>query len=349
MQKGRRAPHWRRTFFRLLFSSRDPALRWLFIAGFLFVAVVQTGSRGGFAGAVVSLVTFAAIWLIKFRHLRSLSLPAFLVTATISVSSPSRSSRTQGFLVVTTPGSSTETRLSLYREAMNAIGDRPFTGHGAGTYAAVQPIYQSSATPPQFVWKRSHSTYLEAAVTLGLPATILFLVISVLILVWITGALARCKQANPALIAAIPVAAMAAVHSLVDFSLQMQAVALYFVTFAGLGIGGAAVTQLSVSSTPREDVRDQLANNGHRQGLVLRVAAFLVGVIAVVAFVANLRIAAVESTVPPSLWLASLRLYVPQPSLPRLTLPDWASDRDWGNSYARYTRSGLSASRGRGS
>ena len=58
-------------------------MRWLVVATFLLVAVVLTGSRGGFAGALVSLVIFVTIWLVKFRQLRSFSAPILLVSATV--------------------------------------------------------------------------------------------------------------------------------------------------------------------------------------------------------------------------------------------------------------------------
>ena len=63
-------------------------------------------------------------------------------------------------------------RMGLYAEALKAISDRPFLGHGAGTYSSIEPLYHSSVTPSDLVWDNAHSTVLEVIATLGIPAAL---------------------------------------------------------------------------------------------------------------------------------------------------------------------------------
>jgi O-antigen ligase len=313
----------RPTRFLRAFHWQDPQTPWLAVAIFLFIAVVMTGSRGGLIATVVSLAAFFAVWVVKLRKFGTFGAATLLVMVALCTFSVTVLAGA-GIFDRPDAESSTNVRISLYREALRAIRDRPLLGHGAGTYATVQPLYHSSATPEEFVWNRAHSSYLEAAMTLGIPATAIVLAVSVLVLVWMIRALARSREPNPALIAAPPIATMAAVHSFVDFSLQMQAIALYFVIFAGLAIGAAA------DARHRQRSRRQLGKDPSRHFKTLDIvvaaataahpprsarlahsAGLLVVVLAGVTLLSNLRIAIVELATPPQLWLASLRPYTP--------------------------------------
>jgi O-antigen ligase len=87
------------------------------------------------------------------------------------------------------------------------------------------------------VWNRAHNTYLEAAADLGLPFTILWIAI----LANILRALYRFKPVSlkflPATAALLAVAVAEGLHGLVDFSLQIQAVAIAVAALFGLAVG----------------------------------------------------------------------------------------------------------------
>src|SRR5260370_19172369 len=122
---------------------------------------------------------------------------------------------------------------------VRSILDRPFLGHGSGTFADIFPVYRDRSISVWGTWLEAHNTYLEILQGLGLVFGSMLLV-SLALLGWrcVKGALTRRENA------AIPRVAAAAtvlvgVHALVDFSLQIQAVSLTFLAILGAGVGQA--------------------------------------------------------------------------------------------------------------
>jgi O-antigen ligase len=131
------------------------------------------------------------------------------------------------------------TRLALYRDTIAMILARPFLGHGAGTFADAFPLFHSAAVSSNVVWNRAHNVYLQAAAELGLPA---FFAFAAYILWWLAKIFAPVQARSrpaPVAIAAIGAAVVVAIHSLFDFSLQIQAVALLMLVLGGAGFGEA--------------------------------------------------------------------------------------------------------------
>ena len=135
------------------------------------------------------------------------------------------------------------TRLSLYRSTLRMIADRPWFGTGLGTFASAFPAYRSDDISMWGIFDRAHSTLLELAAEAGLPLA------SIVVIGWMIafGVLAhgvrtrRRDRIIPA--AALSVGLLAALHALVDFSLQIPGFAI--VVF---GLLGAGIAQSLLSS-----------------------------------------------------------------------------------------------------
>jgi O-antigen ligase len=129
------------------------------------------------------------------------------------------------------------TRLSLYRSTLRMIADHPWFGTGLGTFNWAFPAYRSDDISMYGIYDRAHSTLLEIAAEAGLPMA------SLVVIGWMIafGVLAhgvrtrRRDRIIPA--AAMSVALLAVLHSLVDFSLQIPGFAI--VVFGMLGAGVA--------------------------------------------------------------------------------------------------------------
>ena len=129
------------------------------------------------------------------------------------------------------------TRLSLYRSTLRMILDHPWFGTGLGTFALAFPAYRSDEISMYGIYDRAHSTLLELAAEAGLPLA------GIVVIGWMIafGVLAhgvrtrRRDRIIPA--AALSVGLLAALHSLVDFSLQIPGFAI--VVFGLLGVGVA--------------------------------------------------------------------------------------------------------------
>jgi O-antigen ligase len=138
-------------------------------------------------------------------------------------------------------------RLAAWQVALGLISQRPLLGHGYGTFAEAFPLLAddrfitSNAGRSVFlIFDYAHNIYLEAAVELGVPAAVA-LCAAIALLV------SLCLRYNniPYQRRALPLAAAAgslavAVHGLVDFSIQIPAVAATYAVILGLGCGQAA-------------------------------------------------------------------------------------------------------------
>jgi O-antigen ligase len=133
-------------------------------------------------------------------------------------------------------GISDPSRLSVYLLTMRSIFDRPFLGFGYGTFVDVFPMYRDRSVGVWGIWEQAHDTYLEIFQGLGLIFGSMLL-LSVILLVWrcLKRAVTTRENASvPSLAAAAAV--LVGVHALVDFSLQIQAVALTFAAILGAGV-----------------------------------------------------------------------------------------------------------------
>ena len=128
------------------------------------------------------------------------------------------------------------TRLSLYRSTVRMILDHPWFGTGLGSFASAFPAYRSDDISMYGIYDRAHSTLLELAAEAGLPLA------SIVVIGWMIafGALAhgvgtrRRDRIIPA--AALSVGLLAALHSMVDFSLQIPGFAIVVFGLLGAGI-----------------------------------------------------------------------------------------------------------------
>jgi O-antigen ligase len=129
-------------------------------------------------------------------------------------------------------------RTRIWLAALQAIRMSPWVGWGLGSfadiYAIVQPATISLAQPNDL----AHSTPLETVVEVGVPMALVgFAVVLIPWGVTLRGALLRRRSHRYLPAGAFAVAAVPILHSLVDFSLQMPAIA--FVVSAVLGLGWA--------------------------------------------------------------------------------------------------------------
>lgn len=127
-------------------------------------------------------------------------------------------------------------RLYIWRATIEAIRQSPWLGWGLGSYADIYAIVQPIEMP--IANDLAHSTPLEVVAEMGIPgALIAFMLVLLPLGVCLRGALARRGSQRDMPIACFAIACVAIVHSLVDFSLQMPAIA--FMVSALLGMGWA--------------------------------------------------------------------------------------------------------------
>lgn len=127
-------------------------------------------------------------------------------------------------------------RVKIWLASLQAIRMSPWLGWGLGSFADIYAIVQPTTMPiPNDL---AHSTPLETVVEVGVPmALVAFAIVLVPWGVCLFGALTRRSAHRYLPGAALAVAAVPILHSMIDFSLQMPAIG--YVVSAMLGMGWA--------------------------------------------------------------------------------------------------------------
>ena len=232
-------------FIRALAEREWPfSLIWIV----MFTALLLTGSRAGVASACVGL---AAFLLVVSRSRSVPRLAARIVGGTVLV---------VVLLMFLVSGGNIDRRLyssfddgpapirpELYSLSLKAIGDSPYLGFGLGSFEDVFHLYRTDSHQLMTRSVRAHNTYLENALDLGVPAAAMLCLAVVIIAVQCgLGVLRRRRDfVYPAL--ALAVSVQVGVHSLVDFSLQIPAVAATYALVLGLGFAQSWSTDTPAS------------------------------------------------------------------------------------------------------
>jgi O-antigen ligase len=210
---------------------------WVVVATLLaFGGVVASASRAGFAATTCGLFVVAVAALVIARRGRKWAgagaiaavLPLLLL---LVFSAGSLNDRMTQLVDAETPD---VVRLALWDAAYRMIGDAPWLGLGLGAFPDAYPLYASRIFP--YVMDKAHCDYLEFAAGAGLPAALaLWSAVAWLAFLCGRGLVRRRRNRHYALIA-LGAVTLVAVHSAVDFSLQLPAVALSFATLLGIGV-----------------------------------------------------------------------------------------------------------------
>ena len=136
--------------------------------------------------------------------------------------------------------------MAVYTITLRSIFYAPLLGYGYGTFADVFPMFRDQSVGTGGKWQMAHNTYLEVFQGLGLVFGAMLLA-SVVMLVWRCVKGATTRQMNETLpCVAASVAFLLGVHSLIDFSLQMQAIAVTFMALLGAGVAQSESSRLKL-------------------------------------------------------------------------------------------------------
>ena len=115
-------------------------------------------------------------------------------------------------------------RADIWSHTTEAIGDYGLAGSGIGTFTAVYPLYEDSATVERTYVNHAHNDYMEIALEAGLPGMLLMFLF---LAWWSSRAFAIWRSPNAAELARAACIASAAIllHSLVDYPLRTTAIA----------------------------------------------------------------------------------------------------------------------------
>jgi O-antigen ligase len=215
----------------------------LFAGAFvILVALLQTGSRGGIASTAFGLCVLGALTLRQRKQqlatAMSIVVGALLVGAIFVIFGEAVLGK------IAQLGLRDQGRIGLYLITMRSILAAPLLGYGYGTFIDVFPMFRDQSVSTFSTWTAAHDTYLEAFQGLGLIFGPM-LVATVVMLAWrcVKGAAARQTNEMVPCVAA-SVACLLGVHALVDFTLQLQAIAITFMALLGAGVAQSESSRL---------------------------------------------------------------------------------------------------------
>ncbi len=197
--------------------------------------ILISGSRAGFAATVAGVIALGYL-LVRgkenFRtYVRRAALAAVLIGLVVGVIAGG------SLLRKTVASSNNFNRVVVWRISLDAVAQSPLLGWGLGSYPDVYAIHQ----PATIIMPndKAHSTPIEVLVEMGIPGGIAAMAL-VVIPWWICLAAALRQRRQRYLVAAgFAVVAVPILHSLVDFSLQIPAIAFVVSAFLGMGWGQA--------------------------------------------------------------------------------------------------------------
>jgi O-antigen ligase len=206
---------------------------WLVGSFILALALVRTGSRGGIAASVAGVLALVLLTVLRGRNVVAAMASLFGLLAAgvgIFVFGDFFAGRLLAL------GFESADRLAAYKLTVLSILDEPWKGFGYGTFEYVFPMYRDNSLSPYGFWDKAHNTYLEIIQGLGIPVAALFLFMLLFLALRCGHAALHRKSSATAPLVATAATVIVALHSFVDFSMQIQAVALTWTALLATGV-----------------------------------------------------------------------------------------------------------------
>lgn len=218
---------------RLLPHLARPAMAYFLSLAISAPALLATESRGGVAAAIAGVAVFAyCLYAPRLGMWRRIALGVALPGVVLLAF---------GLFLhygATHPDSEAADRFRVYALTVNLIADRPWTGYGPGSFP---DVFAMARTPDiSQVWLQAHCLYLELALELGLPAALALCGCVVGIFAACLKTAFRHPERRTQAALGCAATALVAAHALLDFSMQIPAVALTWAVITGTAMGRAA-------------------------------------------------------------------------------------------------------------
>lgn len=208
----------------------------LYAAAYIFLILVVVGTQSRM-GLFATLAGSAVVVLFTLRSIRRLGLILLIVPLALATLAGLFWMLGGGLLErIESERFDSSSRWQLYEQIQSLIALRPWTGFGGGTFEIAFPIVHELPLTPEVTWNLAHNTYLALWSELGLIGGSFLILAVAYIGVRIALSLWKNQGAWTAQITTLAVIVQLAIHSLVDFSLEIPANTLIFVAIVATGL-----------------------------------------------------------------------------------------------------------------
>lgn len=206
----------------------------------LFACILASGSRmGAFVGLLGILVPVVLRVTQSDRSSGSRQALVGLALAVVALLAFALVSAAYGGLVFDRLGSTgmaADVRWNLYENVFAVALQRPFLGYGFDSFELAFRMGHELPVSPDLRWQNAHNTYLELWVELGFILGSIPPVLTGLVLFRLLRRGAENQYSGYLAQAAVSAIIIAAIHSLVDFSLEIEANVFLFLVIIALGL-----------------------------------------------------------------------------------------------------------------
>jgi O-antigen ligase len=204
-------------------------------AAALAIALMLTGSRAGivasFAGAGLLCAMQLRLYAKGWRSLAiAAGFAAVLAAGLLGIAGDLFSER----MTRSDAALEDNMRSDVFVMVSDAIKASPWTGVGLGSFPDIFPAYRTGDLSSRGLWDKAHNSYLENALELGIPAALALHLAIAFGLVAAMGNLRSRGDRRRFAILGLSASLLVGLHALVDFSLQMPAIALLYAALLGL-------------------------------------------------------------------------------------------------------------------
>jgi O-antigen ligase len=196
---------------------------WSLATAALLVAVLLTGSRAGTAFSAIALVVLLLLLIRKVGPARR---SALIMATGLSALLVLHFYGTGNILTRVSEGLTENDRYRGWSSSLGLVKDYPLFGTGLGTFKIAFPGYRQNEHGIMQVWEQAHSTPLELAVELGLPALSVVLGLCGLAMIALFRGYLRESDSYAAPALGFSIMLLVGLHSLVDFPLQIPGCAI---------------------------------------------------------------------------------------------------------------------------
>lgn len=216
-------------------ETMEAALLWLLV-GLIVVTLLATQSRMGMLAGAAGAIFCLAVMIWKGGHKRVGVLIGLLIAggAGLFISLLLFGRALIDRLIFA--GVDALTRGELYRQVIGMIGERPFVGFGLDSFPIAFELFHRPPLSSDSVWDYAHSTYLTLWAELGIVVGSIPLVLGLMVALRLVQIIRRRASDYTLAVAALAALLVASMHSLVDFSLEIQANVFFLLALTALGI-----------------------------------------------------------------------------------------------------------------